>query len=205
MDDRSDGSALLEGDEGEATRTVRALAEARLFARAAQGDRAALDEVWRANRRWVASVVAAHAPRGADLEDILQDVAATLVAKCRHVRDAGSLRGWLRVVAVNAARMWVRSAAAERRALRAVAALARVADAGDHQAEVQETLARIARLAPAYAEPLMLQVGQGLSQREIAELLDVPETTVETRLARARRMLRQMTREDGIVRQETMR
>ncbi|MFM7050966.1 MAG: RNA polymerase sigma factor [Planctomycetota bacterium] len=205
MDDRSDGSALLEGDEGEATRTVRALAEARLFARAAQGDRAALDEVWRANRRWVASVVAAHAPRGADLEDILQDVAATLVAKCRHVRDAGSLRGWLRVVAVNAARMWVRSAAAERRALRAVAALARVADAGDHQAEVQETLARIARLAPAYAEPLMLQVGQGLSQREIAELLDVPETTVETRLARARRMLRQMAREDGIVRQETMR
>lgn len=205
MDDRSDGSALLEGDEGEATRTVRALAEARLFARAAQGDRAALDEVWRANRRWVASVVAAHAPRGADLDDILQDVAATLVAKCRHVRDAGSLRGWLRVVAVNAARMWVRSAAAERRALRAVAALARAADAGDHQAEVQETLARIARLAPAYAEPLMLQVGQGLSQREIAELLDVPETTVETRLARARRMLRQMAREDGIVRQETMR
>jgi DNA-directed RNA polymerase specialized sigma24 family protein len=33
---------------------------------------------------------------------------------------------------------------------------------------------------------------QGLSQRQIADLLDVPETTVETRLARARRMLRQL-------------
>ena len=36
---------------------------------------------------------------------------------------------------------------------------------------------------------------QGLTQRQIAELLDVPETTVETRLARARRMLRQLARE----------
>lgn len=204
MDDRGDGTALIDGDDRDGPRAARALDEARLFARAAQGDREALDGVWRANRRWVASVVAAHAPRGADIEDILQEVATTLVAKCRHVRDAASLRGWLRVVAVNAARMWVRSAAAERKALRAVAAV-RAADAGDMQAEVQETLARIAQLAPAYAEPLMLQVGQGLSQREIAELLDVPETTVETRLARARRMLRQMAREGGTVGQETMR
>ncbi|MFM1822574.1 MAG: Sigma-70, region 4, partial [Planctomycetota bacterium] len=36
---------------------------------------------------------------------------------------------------------------------------------------------------------------QGLSQRQIAELLDVPETTVETRLARARRMLRRIVSE----------
>jgi DNA-directed RNA polymerase specialized sigma24 family protein len=34
-----------------------------------------------------------------------------------------------------------------------------------------------------------------LSQRQIAELLDVPETTVETRLARGRRMLRQLLSE----------
>jgi DNA-directed RNA polymerase specialized sigma24 family protein len=47
-----------------------------------------------------------------------------------------------------------------------------------------------------YAEPLLLQAGQGLSQREIAEILDVPETTVETRLARARRMLRQLVAEE---------
>jgi RNA polymerase sigma factor (sigma-70 family) len=192
MDSPNDGTALLDGADRETPRALRSLAEARLFARAAEGDRAALEEVWRANRRWIAAVAAAHAPRGVDVEDILQEVAATLVAKCHHLRDAASLRGWLRVVAVNAARMAARSTLAERKALRTVAAEARAVRARDTADEVRETLARIARLSPAYAEPLMLQVGQGLSQREIAELLDVPETTVETRLARARRMLRQM-------------
>jgi hypothetical protein len=41
-----------------------------------------------------------------------------------------------------------------------------------------------------------------LSQREIAEILDVPETTIETRLARARRMLRQLVAEDEARREE---
>jgi RNA polymerase sigma-70 factor (ECF subfamily) len=61
--------------------------------------------------------------------------------------------------------------------------------------EARETLALLSRLPAHYAEPLMLQATQGLSQRQIAELLDVPETTVETRLARGRRMLRQILQE----------
>ena len=96
-------------------------AESRLFERAAGGDRAAIAEVWRANRRWIAAVLAAHAPRGTDIDDLLQEVAATLVAKHHHIRDAASLRGWLRVVAINAARMDARSRSIERRALRGVA------------------------------------------------------------------------------------
>jgi RNA polymerase sigma-70 factor (ECF subfamily) len=177
---------------------VLSLAEARLFARAAEGDREAIAEVWHANRRWIAAVLAAHAPRASDIDDLLQEVAATLVAKCRHVRDAASLRGWLRVVAVNAARMAGRSGAIERRSLRMFAGERGMRSAGIDRAaadEARETLALIERLPPLYAEPLMLQATQGLTQRQIAELLDVPETTVETRLARGRRMLRQLVSE----------
>jgi len=175
-------------------------AEARLFERAAAGERDSLAEVWRANRRWLTAVLAAHAPRGVDVEDLLQDVAETLVAKCHHIRDAASLRGWLRVVAINAARMAARSKGVERRAVREHALghdLARTAAQrkDDDRELARETLELIARLPPLYAEPLLLQSAQGLSQRQIAELLDVPETTVETRLARARRMLREMVRE----------
>lgn len=169
-------------------------AEARVFARAAEGDRGAIAEVWRANRRWIAAVLAAHAPRGADVDDLLQEVAATLVAKHHHIRDAASLRGWLRVVAVNAARMAARSRSIERRALRAVAQA--TPPAGSHGGARAEAgvLALVQRLPPLYAEPLLLQSVQGLSQRQIADLLDVPETTVETRLARGRRMLRELAR-----------
>ena len=175
-------------------------AEARLFERAAAGERDALAEVWRANRRWLAAVLAAHAPRGVEVEDLLQDVAETLVAKCHHIRDATSLRGWLRVVAINAARMAARSKGVERRAVREHALeheLTRTAAQrkDDDREHARETLELIARLPPLYTEPLLLQSAQGVSQRQIAELLDVPETTVETRLARARRMLREMVRE----------
>lgn len=168
--------------------------DARLFARAADGDHDAVSTVWRANRRWLASVIAAHAPRGADVEDLLQEVATTLVTKARHIRDAASLRGWLRVVAVNAARMAARDRSIERRALDAYARRddrGGRADADDAAA----VLELVQRLPTQYAEPLLLQAGQGLSQRQIAEVLDVPETTVETRLARGRRMLRELMRE----------
>ena len=186
---------------GDVLSLARAREEARLFERAARGDRAAIDEVWRANRRWIAAVLAAHAPRGVDVEDLLQEVAATLVAKHSHIRDAASLRGWLRVVAVNAARMAARSKSIERRSLRAVtdgAAQTRV----EHEpvarmsaAAAVDTMALVARIPPIYAEPLLLQSTQGLTQRQLATLLDVPETTIETRLARARRMLRQLAAE----------
>lgn len=172
------------------------LREVRLFARAAEGDREAIAEVWRRNRRWIASVLAAHAPRGADLDDLLQEVAATLVAKCRHLRDSASLRGWLRVVAVNAARMAARRRAVERKSLREVARSLDGRSTVDGSCGPEELRAVLARLPALYAEPLLLQSGQGLSQRQIAELLDVPETTVETRLARARRMLRRIMSED---------
>lgn len=169
--------------------------EARLFDRVVRGDRAAIDEVWHANRRWIAAVLAAHAPRGEDVEDLLQEVAATLVAKHHQLRDTASLRGWLRTVAINAARMAVRGRSVERRTLRNAAhgaARLRCEQASAARGVAEETLALLARIPAIYSEPLLLQSTQGLTQRQIAALLEVPETTVETRLARARRMLRQL-------------
>ncbi len=182
------------------------LAEARLHARAAQGEVEAIESVWRRNRRWIAAVLAAHAPRGVEIEDLLQEVAATFLAKAREIRDAASVRGWLRVVAVNEARMAARDRGIERKSLARFAASWRGESADRHAAaEARETLELLARLPAQYAEPLLLQAGQGLSQREIAEILDVPETTIETRLARARRMLRQLVAEDELRRDESQR
>lgn len=190
--DEACASSFVGGD-------VASLAESRLFARTAEGDRAAIAEVWRANRRWIAAVLVAHAPRQADVDDLLQEVAATLVSKCHHIRDASSLRGWLRMVAVNAARMAARSASIERRSLRVMAqmkpAILRKEPRETLSVANEEMREQLSRIPPLYAEPLILQSMRGLSQRQIAELLDVPETTIETRLARARRMLRQAVAE----------
>ncbi len=48
------------------------------------------------------------------------------------------------------------------------------------------------QLAEGYREPLLLKAVQGLSYREIGRILGLPETTVETRIARARRQLREL-------------
>ena len=48
------------------------------------------------------------------------------------------------------------------------------------------------KLAPEYREPLALQVLMGCSTQEIAEMLDLTQGTVLTRLHRARNQLREM-------------
>jgi RNA polymerase sigma-70 factor (ECF subfamily) len=56
----------------------------------------------------------------------------------------------------------------------------------------------IARLAPKYREPLMLQVVMGLSCAEIADALGVSKSAVMTQLFRAREQLKETLQSDGV-------
>ena len=51
-----------------------------------------LRKLWEANRRWVAAVILAHKPRWADLDDLLQDVATTVVRKINQVREEAAFK-----------------------------------------------------------------------------------------------------------------
>jgi len=51
------------------------------------------------------------------------------------------------------------------------------------------------KLPDGYREPLLLKSVQGLSYRQIGNILGIPETTVETRIARGRKQLREMAEE----------
>jgi len=170
------------------------------------GDPTALDRLWGEHRRWIAVVLLAHMPREAELEDMLQDVALKLVHGVSEVEDPATLRPWLRSVAVNTARSAGRKASLRRRILRRLDRDdLQVADPDSERGiraleakwAAQRALDASRDLAPEYREPLLLRVLQGMSQRAIAEALELPETTVETRLARARRMLRERLAEEG--------
>lgn len=173
------------------------------LARALAGDRAALRAVWAANRRWVAAVIIAHKPASADVDDLLQEVAATLIAKVHTLSDPASLGPWLRTVAVNAARLAgrkhvvataARSVVNDEASRRYVDSLERTADRPSAVREEAERVFALAMDLPEeYREPLLLRCVQELSYRQISEILDLPETTVETRIARARRMVRERT------------
>ncbi|MCB9838694.1 MAG: sigma-70 family RNA polymerase sigma factor [Phycisphaeraceae bacterium] len=159
------------------------------------GHDAWLREVWSENRRWVAAILLAHKPKDADLEDLLQDVAMTLVRRHQDVRDPAKIRPWLRTVAINAARAAGRKRKVRLRLVRPDADVetAPAPERPDPSLldEARAALDAAHRLHPDYREPLLLRCVRGMSYRRIAQALDLPVTTVETRIARARRMVRE--------------
>jgi len=161
-----------------------------------------LHELWATHRRWVAAILLAHMPREADLEDLLQEVAIRLVRGAADMKDAAAVRPWLRTVAINLARTAGRKKRVRQRLMPEYAAQVRaVSDesgaandprAGHELLEDGRLAMSLARSLPEeYREPLLLRAVRGLSYRQIADILGVPITTIETRLTRARRMLRE--------------
>ncbi len=154
-------------------------------------------EIWRTHRRWLSAVLLAHRPRGADLDDLLQEVALIVTRRLGDLREPERLMPWLRAIAVNVARGAARRAAAAPaqstapEELDGLAAAASDLERLELQEEARHVLCLALALAPEYREPLFLRCLDGMSQRDIAEALGLPETTVETRIARARKALRE--------------
>lgn len=66
----------------------------------------------------------------------------------------------------------------------------------DARPEVVALRIALKQLPAAYREPLMLQVIEGYTLDDIAEIMDLPRNTVATRLHRARQKLKQQLEED---------
>jgi len=160
---------------------------------AGQGD--ALSQVWIGVRRWVAVILIAHKPREADLEDLLQMVAFQVCRKIHEVREPSLFKPWLRTVTINIAREQGRKASRKRVGmLRLVGRTRNEPDQiGSMQLseEAKRVLDAALSLPEKYREPVLMRCQQSMSYRQIAEVLSLPETTIETRIARGRRMLRE--------------
>ncbi len=166
--------------------------------RAISGDSQALERLWDQHRRWSAAILLAHKPADAELDDLLQDIAMTLVRKIHDLRDPALFKPWLRRLTINAARTAGRRRKTRLRLVKPVSnpdALDQVESRDDNRdtarAEGQRLLELAQRLHPDYREPLLLKCVRGMRYRQIADVLGLPVTTVETRITRARRMLRE--------------
>lgn len=151
------------------------------------------ERVWREHRRWVAAILLATKPRETELEDLLQSVALAVVRGIADVRGGEeAIKPWLRSIALNTARAAGRKATVRRnsRAERAAPQGSAAGTAPEVAEEGRRLLERALDLPGAYREPLLLRCVRGMSYRQIAEVTGLPETTIETRIARGRRMLR---------------
>ena len=165
-------------------------------AAAMTGDRRAMESLWQEHRRWIAAVLLVHKVPEDHLDDLLQDVALTLVSKIDTLRETGNVRAWLRTVAVNAARASARKGRSRPRpnsleyepeadSIEAVAG-------GKVDEEASRLMSLSKQLTETYREPLMLRAIHGMRGKHIAQILGLTEATVETRIARARKMLRKL-------------
>ncbi|MFD0395032.1 RNA polymerase sigma factor [Streptomyces nogalater] len=136
-----------------------------------------------------------------------EDVMATTFMEAWRLRDridaeGGSLRPWLLGIATNTARNQIRGNRGYRRA--AVATAAAVLPVPDHADEVTNqiddqrrlaaTLRALGALRRTEREVVALCLGEGLDYEAAAKALGIPVGTVASRLSRARKKLRTLTK-----------
>jgi RNA polymerase sigma-70 factor, ECF subfamily len=130
----------------------------------------------------------------AEAEDILSEAfLRALRARRRFDRGRGSEKSWLYSIALNVLRDGVRRNAAESRAVERVEAVAATDSAGGIGAVEDRDLVMRAldQLSPEERDAIALRYGGQLSVPEMASALDLPLRTVESRVHRALRKLRQ--------------
>ncbi|HSW46905.1 MAG TPA: RNA polymerase sigma factor [Phycisphaerae bacterium] len=163
------------------------------------GDAYAMSEFVRRHDRWVRGVVFGVLGRRADLEDVAQQVWMKVWREARQLEDTGRWRPWLYRIARNAAFDAGRSIKRRQSAMDHLAARTgrtaptapSAADRLRAEEQLVAMLGAIEALPAIYREPFVLKHLEGWSYKDIGELLDLPTDTVETRLVRARRLLRE--------------
>jgi len=135
---------------------------------------------------------AALAGNSAVADDLVQDCIERALSREGTLRDASRLGAWLRTILYS---IYISALRERQRRGIAIAVdeladdLALSAPRGDDGA-VRDLVRAMATLSPDHRHILVLVGVEGMSYREVAELLDVPVGTVMSRLARARERLR---------------
>jgi RNA polymerase sigma-70 factor (ECF subfamily) len=168
-----------------------------LIVAAQRGERNALDAFVRRHDPWVRRVVYATVGDRASVDDIVQQVWANVWRQIGTLVDPQRWRGWLYRMARNAA-IDVGLKNARQRRFRVSfdeasfgsptrdEPVRRLEAAEDHQ----RVMAAINGLPAIYREPFVLRHLEDWSYSQIGEAMGLPVDTVETRLVRARRLLR---------------
>ncbi len=163
-----------------------------------EGDAYAFRELVDRHGPWIRGVVFAVLTDGSLLDDAMQQVWVQVWRRVGELRDPRAWRPWIARLARNVALDYGRRVSRDRRRRRrqdAAAGMPLTAEDGEQvatRAERQVAVLRAVRALPAlYREPFVLRHINGWGYREIAEVLGIPIDTVETRLVRARRLLRE--------------
>ena len=165
------------------------------------GSDAAASEIMRRHREPIYRLVQNHIGDANEALDVTQEAFIAAFTGLRSYDQTRPFRVWLSRIAINKCRDWAR-----RRAVRRFFTFASPIEASEKLAaehvpademlaaaqELEVVRRSIAALPAALKEPLILRTIEGLSEAETAQALGISNKAVETRLYRARGLLKQM-------------
>jgi RNA polymerase sigma-70 factor (ECF subfamily) len=170
--------------------------ELALVCAARQGDKDALRLLLTRNWTWLRGLVYGVLVDRRDLDDVLQDVCLRVITKIHTLREPERFRGWLAILARREALKCHRHRARQSMepdtaaAMRPTTTYEEMPPEAAERKELCERILDAAKNLPAkYRAVFMLAHAGDLTYAEMAEILDVPVTTMQIRLVRARRMI----------------
>ncbi|MHC4520799.1 MAG: RNA polymerase sigma factor [Planctomycetota bacterium] len=176
-------------------RTNRTQNESALVCAAREGDKEALNALLARHWTWLRALVYGVLANAQDLDDVMQDVCLRVITRIHTLREPECFRAWLAILARREAIKHCRGRSRRASLINADS----VAQPGGTEHGPLERLERteqyrkildaVRTLPEKYREVFMLAHSGELTYAEMAEVLDVPITTMQIRLVRARRMV----------------
>ena len=164
---------------------------------AVAGSREAFDELIRRHQAAMLTLARVLTAGRGDAEDLAQEIFVRAWKSLRQFRGESAFRTWLHRVAINVVRTSQSRRGRLRRLFVSPAGQEEAPEPASGEEPVDTTLARrqvIDRALASLPDDLRVAVTlrdlQGLDYKEIAEMLDLPLGTVESRIFRARQKLK---------------
>jgi RNA polymerase sigma-70 factor (ECF subfamily) len=171
--------------------------ESELVSAACRGDKEALQRLLKANWGWLKGLVYSVLGGAQDLDDVMQEICLRVITRIGTLRDPERFRGWLAVLARREALNCRRRRPQKMISLDGATLPEYADDDVDDPLEGIErrelcgrVLEAVQRLPEKYREVFILAHTGELTYAQMAEVLDVPITTMQIRLVRARQMIR---------------
>jgi RNA polymerase sigma factor (sigma-70 family) len=170
--------------------------ESALVCAAQKQDKEALQRLLMHNWPWLKGLVYSIVGDADQVDDVLQDICVRVITKIDSLREPERFRPWLAVLARRQALRHRQQRARRPSTLNEeIAELQPDEKAQQHFEKVermeqcQRILKAVRSLPEKYRQVFMLAYAGDLTYGNIAEILDIPVTTMQIRLVRARRMI----------------
>ncbi|MHC4648387.1 MAG: RNA polymerase sigma factor [Planctomycetota bacterium] len=170
--------------------------ESALVCAARLGDKEALRLLLAGNWGWLKGLVYAIVHDADDVDDVLQEICVRVINKIDTLREPERFRPWLATLARRQALQYSRHKNQRPISLSPEQADEQC-DEKAHQSlediskreQCRQILEAVKGLPEKYREVFLLEYSSDLTYSQIAEILDIPVTTMQIRLVRARRMI----------------